>query len=137
LRKALCDVRFPLLIGTLLVTAASGCGGHKYGSGAGTMSAPTPTANASPSGTSVVTIMGQQGIPSFQPNPAQVAVGSLVAWHNDDAQTHRIVMNDGSFDSGDIAPGASSSMMRLGANGGSYHCTIHPTMMSGTLIPMY
>jgi len=43
-------------------------------------------------------------------------------------------MNDGSFDSGAIAPGSSSSVMRLGAAGG-YHCIIHPTMMFGSINP--
>ena len=71
---------------------------------------------------------------SFSPNPAPVARGALVAWRNADTATHRIVMNDGSFDSGTIAPGASSAMMRVGPDGGGYHCTIHPTMMFGSVI---
>jgi plastocyanin len=69
---------------------------------------------------------------SFEPNPAPFAQGALVVWRNTDAATHRIVMNDGSFDSGNIAPGASSPVMRVGSSG-SYHCTIHPTMMFGSI----
>ncbi len=81
---------------------------------------------------SIVTIVGQKGMSSFEPNPAAIDRGALVVWRNSDNATHRIVMNDGSFDSGYIAPGAWSPVMRLGSSG-SYHCTIHPTMMFGSI----
>jgi plastocyanin len=81
---------------------------------------------------SVVAIVGQKGMSSFEPNPAPFAQGSLVVWRNTDNATHRIVMNDGSFDSGYIAPGGWSPVMHLGSSG-SYHCTIHPTMMFGSI----
>ena len=42
-------------------------------------------------------------------------------------------MNDGSFDSGDIGPGSTSSAMKLSSPGGQYHCTIHPTTMFGSI----
>jgi plastocyanin len=54
--------------------------------------------------------------------------GSSVAWHNNDGTTHRIVANDGSFDTGNIAPGATSSAVRPAAAGANYHCSIHPSM---------
>jgi plastocyanin len=50
-----------------------------------------------------------------------------------DSTVHHIVMNDGSFDSGDIGPGGTSPTMRLNSAGGSYHCTIHPTTMFGSV----
>jgi plastocyanin len=124
-------VRTPLVIGTVLVCTACGCGGDGYRNDGGMMG--TPTAVSSPD-MWVVTILGQQGMRSFDPNPAPIAPGALVVWHNRDTATHRIVMNDGSFDSGAIAPGNSSSVMRLGAAGG-YHCIIHPTMMFGSINP--
>jgi hypothetical protein len=50
---------------------------------------------------------------------------------------HRIVLNDGSFDSGNIPPGGVSQPVRLaGVAGGQYHCTIHPTMMFGRVNTM-
>jgi len=73
--------------------------------------------------------MGQRGAQSFSPNPATVSQGDTVAWHNTDNTTHRIVLNDGSLDTGDLAPGATSTSMRLATNGANYHCTIHPTMV--------
>jgi len=86
-----------------------------------------------PNGAATVTIMGQNGALSFTPNPAPITQGALVVWRNADSTVHRIVMNDGSFDSGDIGPGGMSATMRLSSNGGNYHCTIHPTTMFGSI----
>jgi plastocyanin len=58
-----------------------------------------------------------------------------VAWRNDDNTVHRLVANDGSFDTGTISPGATSAAITIAAAGTNYHCTIHPTMVgavSGT-----
>jgi plastocyanin len=52
-----------------------------------------------------------------------------VAWLNNDALVHRIVANDGSFDTGDIAPGATSRAVQASAAGTNYHCSIHPAMI--------
>jgi plastocyanin len=54
-----------------------------------------------------------------------------MAWTNNDSLTHHIVANDGSFDTGDIAPGQSSAAVMLNENGANYHCAIHPTMVGG------
>jgi plastocyanin len=77
--------------------------------------------------------MGQRNDQSFNPNPAAIVQGGLVAWRNGDSTVHHIVMNDGSFDSGDIGPGATSKEMRLTSSGGQYHCTLHPTTMFGSI----
>ena len=52
-----------------------------------------------------------------------------IAWRNTDGVVHRIVANDGSFDTGDIAPGATSAPRTLTADGANYHCSIHPGMV--------
>jgi len=113
----------------MFAVAAWGCGESKS-----SMAMPMPTAIASPLDATVVAIVGQQGMQSFQPNPAPVRQSALVLWHNEDVSTHHIVMNDGSYDSGEIAPGGWSSMMRLAPNASGYHCTIHPTLMFGALV---
>ena len=77
--------------------------------------------------------MGQRNDQSFSPNPAAIVQGGVVVWRNDDSTVHHIVMNDGSFDSGDIGPGATSKEMRLTSSGGQYHCTLHPTTMFGSI----
>jgi plastocyanin len=50
-------------------------------------------------------------------------------WHNIDSVTHRVVLNDGTIDTGNLAPGASSAPMTIGTAGGGYHCSIHPGMI--------
>jgi plastocyanin len=86
-----------------------------------------PTA---PADASVVTIniVTSAGVQAYTPNPAQVSTGASVVLRNYTTEVHHIVMDDGSSDFGDIAPGA-SSMRRLTTNGGDYHCTIHQTMV--------
>ena len=53
-------------------------------------------------------------------------------WHNIDRETHRVVLNDGQLDTGNIAAGAFSQPMTLGPPG-PYHCSIHPEMV-GTIV---
>ena len=103
-----------------------GCSGNGYSSGPGTPTSPTPPANDATIMTiNVVAINGAQ---SFSPNPATVRSGQMVVWHNVDSVTHHVVLDDRSVDTGDLAPGASSQPMMIGA-GGPYHCTIHPVMV--------
>jgi plastocyanin len=117
-----------MLAVAMFVLAAWGCGG----SGSSSSSPSTPSTSSS-SGAITVTIMGQRNDQSFSPNPVPIAQGNLVVWQNNDNTVHRIVMNDGSFDSGNISPGAMSGTMRLSASGGAYHCAIHPTTMFGSI----
>jgi plastocyanin len=108
-----------------LVVFASSCGGGSdYGGNPG---APTP--QPPPAASSRVSIMGDRGAQSFTPNPSSVPQGQTVAWRNTDNVVHRIVTNDNALDTGDIAPGATSSPRALPTNGANYHCTIHPGMI--------
>ena len=125
-------MRSRMLAAAICLIAAGGCSGGGYGANAPGMPTPT-TAAAAPAGAITLSIMGQRNDLSFSPNPASITPGTFVVWHNSDAAIHRIVMNDGSFDSGDIGPGATSAAMRLAPASGSYHCTIHPTTMFGSI----
>jgi plastocyanin len=97
-----------------LTLTSAGCGG---GGGGGTTAAVTVNINAS------------SGSQAFNPNPAVMATTGTVAWVNRDGAVHRIVANDATFDTGDIAPGATSRAITVPAAGSNYHCTIHPTMV--------
>jgi plastocyanin len=109
------------LAALLLVVSACGSG---YGS--------TPTGpNNTPPGAIVIDIVGINGARSFSPNPSTVPAGQMVVWHNVDTVTHRVVLDDGRLDAGNIAPGSFSAPMTLAAPG-PYHCTIHPEMI-GTI----
>ncbi len=93
----------------------------------GSTSSPTnPTSSAL-----TISILGELGAQSFAPNPASGE--DTIVWRNNHGVTHRIVSNDGSFDTGDIAPGATSIVVRPPALGLNYHCSIHPATMFGAI----
>jgi plastocyanin len=99
-------------------------GGGGYGGSPTTSPTPTPTAT-----TVTISITGVKGKQSFSPNPASVAAGQQVVFKNDDKVTHRVIIDDRSVDTGDIAPGASSQALPLGAVSKPYHCSLHPSMV--------
>lgn len=108
--------------GVLVLAGGSlSCGG-----GYNAPSSPTPPASGA---FSTIVVLGERGAQSFTPNPAGIAQGQNVVWRNSDTEIHHIVFNDNSLDTGDIAPGASSSILRLNSNGANYHCSIHPEMI--------
>ena len=106
-----------------------GCGGSSYSNGnsgnSGNAIAPTP----STPGIVTINVVAVNGSQSFSPNPATLAAGQMVVWHNVDSITHHVVLNDRSVDTGDLAPGTSSQPMAIAAAGGQYHCSIHPSMV--------
>jgi len=79
----------------------------------------------------MINVVAINGAMSFSPNPGTIPAGQSVVWHNIDSVTHRVVLNDGSVDTGNLDPGTYSSPITLGTVGG-YHCAIHPVMV-GTL----
>jgi plastocyanin len=103
----------------------SGCGGG-YSAPA---PSPTPTPTPAPTANNVtVNIVGSSGNKAFTPNPVMASAGDTLVFKNNDTTSHHLVMNDGSLDVGDIAPGASKSITVKGS-GGLFHCTIHSTMI--------
>jgi plastocyanin len=69
---------------------------------------------------------------AFSPNALNVTAGTTVTWVNNDGTTHTVTADDGSFDSGDIAPGGSFTHKFAAVGTVSYHCNIHP-MMTGSV----
>lgn len=127
--------------------AVYGCGGYASPSptspsttnpspASPTPTSPTPTGptdTAAPTaGAITINVVRENGAQSFSPNPATVPPGQMVVWHNVDTVTHRVVLNDGTLDTGNLAPGAFSAPMILRAVG-AYHCSIHPSMV-GTIV---
>jgi len=66
---------------------------------------------------------------AYAPNPATVAVGGAVTWTNNDTVTHTSTGDGGTWDSGNIAPGATFSRTFSSSGTFRYHCTIHPGMI--------
>ena len=123
-----------VFVATVMVAVSLGtwgCGSGGYG---GSPGAPSPTPAPSTSGVVTINIVAENGALSFSPNPATLPAGQTVVWHNVDNQTHRVVLNNGGVDTGNLGPGASSQAMTINTGGASYHCSIHPSMV-GTIVP--
>jgi len=110
----------------VLGIVCAGCGGSST-------SPTSPSAPSSPSSPSspaaaTININGQNGTQAFAPNPSSFG-GQMVVFKNNDSVTHRVVLNDGSIDTGNIAPGASSQAVMMPGGGTNYHCSIHPGMI--------
>ena len=79
-----------------------------------------------------VDIVGQVGSPAFTPNPVTAAVGSAVAFKNDDTTIHHIVLDNGT-DLGNVSPGQTTRSATVSSSASiGFHCTIHPSMV-GTI----
>ncbi len=76
------------------------------------------------SGTRVVVIKQMH----FDPQTVSVKVGDTVQWKNEDIFTHTVTANNGSFDSGPVAPGQSWTRTFKVPGIFGYHCRPHPNM---------
>lgn len=99
----------------------------------------TPSTPSTPSpgggGTPVTIVSGASLMTTtaYAPNPITVAVGGSVTWTNNDNTSHNATANDGSWNSGNMAPGATFTRSFPTAGSFPYHCTIHPGMV-GTVV---
>lgn len=85
---------------------------------------PAPTAPADTS----VRMAGTR----FEPSALAIAVGETVRWFNDDALPHTVSATDGSWDSGNLAPGQAFERTFDTAGSYAYLCRYHPGMV-GTI----
>ena len=115
--------------GSLALAMAGAFIAASCGSGGGPAPTPLPSGGGGTS-TVTITITGQGGKLAFTPNPATVAAGQLIVFKNNDVVAHHVMLDDGSGQTPDIAPGATSAAVAIG-NNKSYHCTIHPGMVGG------
>ena len=105
------------------------CGGSS-----GSPSSPTPVSQGgggtnSSGGITIAIVMTDTNM-SFSPDNVVVQPGQQVVWKNGDTTTHRIVGNAGEFDTGNLAPGATSAPVTVAnTNPLPYHCSIHPSMV--------
>ena len=113
--------------------AAVSCGGGGGGNPAGPSSPPAGGGGGgTPPTTVTITITGQGGRLAFNPNPATVSAGQLVVFKNNDTVAHHVTLDEGTAQTPEIAPGATSAPVAMGISGSkTYHCTIHPGMVGG------
>jgi plastocyanin len=115
-----------MLVG--VAALAMNCGGG----GGSSPTSPSSTAGGSTNATVTINITGKGGTLAFSPNPATVASGQMVVFHNNDVVTHHVTLDDGSVQTSDIPPGGNSAPVAMGTSGSkTYHCIIHPEMVGG------
>ncbi|HEX7844881.1 MAG TPA: cupredoxin domain-containing protein [Chitinophagaceae bacterium] len=71
---------------------------------------------------------------AFSPDSLVVTRGATVVWKNDDNTTHTVTAFDQSFDSGDIAPGASFKYNFTTFGTFNYRCSHHPEMIGRVIV---
>jgi plastocyanin len=97
--------------------------------GSGSSSTPTMPGAATAQAVTVA-IVSSIGNQAYRPNPVAANAGDTVMFKNNDAAMHHIVLDDGSADLGEVAPGAMSRGVAVrNANATRFHCTIHPSMV--------
>jgi plastocyanin len=122
-------MRSSLLSGSAI--AAAGAVLIMWGCGGGSSSSPAaPSNTTTPTGPTItVAISSAVGAASFNPNPVPATNGNTVAFKNNDpTNTHHIVMDDGSADFGDVAPGQTSKTVTIKGSA-NFHCANHPWMV--------
>src|SRR6266550_5499112 len=102
------------LLTVVVAGLAIGCGGGGGGGGS------TSTSPSNSSGVVTVAVLGTLGNGSFVPNPVPTNGSQVMFKNNDTVNTHHIVMDDGSADFGNIAPGTSSTAKAVSS--GNFHC---------------
>ena len=70
---------------------------------------------------------------AFVPDPVVVNVGDTVTWSNDGVIAHTTTADDGSWDSGTMNAGDLFSVTFSTPGDFTYTCSIHPTLMTGTV----
>lgn len=119
-------------LAVVVMAFAFGCGDDASSPAAPSPGPGTPSAGGSPPDVTI-TILSMSGAQSYSPNPGTVRAGQTVAWRNGDSVTHTATADGGAFNTGSIAPGATSTAIRMPTAGSlAYHCSLHPSMV-GTL----
>ena len=67
---------------------------------------------------------------AFSPTQVEVQPGDVIEWTNKDIVPHTVTATDKSFDSGNIAPGASWKMTAKKKGTVEYKCNYHPNMVA-------
>ncbi len=71
---------------------------------------------------------------AFTPATLTVAVGTTVTWTNNDNIAHTVTADDNSFDSGNLAAGATYTKSFTTAGTYPYHCSYHANMTAKIVV---
>jgi plastocyanin len=70
----------------------------------------------------------------FSPAQISVAAGQRVIWRNNDTVGHTATADNGSFNTGLIAPGGQASVTFGSAGNFDYSCQVHPNMTGNVTV---
>lgn len=95
--------------------------------------APSTAAGACSETTTAGTV--QVSVVDFAFNPASITakVGDVITFTNTGAVPHTATLDDGTCKTPTIAPTKSDGLTFTAAGTYSFHCSIHPTQMKGTI----
>ncbi|MDO8188141.1 cupredoxin domain-containing protein [Conexibacter sp. JD483] len=110
----------------LAACALAGCGSS---GGSSSTAAATTSTGVAPTTAEAVTIASFK----YRPVAVSVRVGARLRFDNRDDAAHTATADDGSFDSGTIAVGATRQVTFSRAGTFAYHCDFHP-FMHGTVL---
>lgn len=65
---------------------------------------------------------------NFSPTPLLAKVGDTISVNNGDSTAHTFTADDGSFDTGNLAAGATTTVKIVKSGQLAYHCEIHNYM---------
>ncbi len=89
-----------------------------------------PAASRSPGKLHTIRIENVQ----YQRQSLRVQRGDRIVWINNDLVPHTVSADSGSFDSGDLSPGARWTYTASAAGTFAYHCRYHPTMIARLIV---
>ena len=104
-----------------------------------TLKTTTTTVSQAPKSADVSIVSGagtDTSSKGFSPDNIVVVLGvnNTVVWTNNDGSPHTVTANDGSFDSGNLAPGQSYTYTFTAPGTYIYHCTYHPWMVASITV---
>jgi plastocyanin len=93
----------------------------------------------------VISIVGNSGSNSYNPNSIESKVGDILSWRNDDSSPHTVTSSSSSssssdnnsittFDSGVLMRGETFSFTFDMEGEYSYFCTLHPNMVGTVMV---
>jgi plastocyanin len=81
-----------------------------------------------------VRILDNEGSNSYSPNPAEVKVGEVATWVNEDSAAHTATSTDGTFDSDILLRGQTYNFTFGTVGEYPYFCTLHPEMVGRVIV---
>ena len=127
--RYLCAIH-PEMTGTISVEAPAGDTAPPAAAAPTQRPKPTPTPAPPAPDDEPVTIVDL----AFSPADVEVPSGTTVTWHNEGAAMHTVTAEDGSFDSGFLASGATWSRTFGDAGTYAYVCSLHPGMAGRVVV---